>query len=263
MQWGILSLVLALPAMGQDSNDLRLRKHGPLIITSISPDAKTVTSGNWSGYAAVGKTGSVKTVRASWTVPTVNCANSNPNSYAAIWVGIDGAGQKDPTVQQTGTDSDCQGGKPSYFAWYELYPKPPVALPASKMNVTPGDHITAMVTHTGTKYVLVITNSHTKQTFHTSAMVGAAKAASAEWIAEAPADSHGIVPLADFGTVEFGMDHTGVANTCTATIGSVNGPLSKLPNLLKINLVTKSVGNRATPSALSSDGTSFSVAWKH
>ena len=39
------------------------------------------------------------------------------------------------TVEQTGTDSDCNGGSPVYYAWYEFYPAFPVDL---GMTIKPG-----------------------------------------------------------------------------------------------------------------------------
>jgi len=29
------------------------------------------------------------------------------------------------SVEQLGTDSDCDSGTPSYYAWYEMYPNHP------------------------------------------------------------------------------------------------------------------------------------------
>jgi len=33
------------------------------------------------------------------------------------------------SVEQTGTDSDCDGGSPGYYGWYEMYPADPVSAP--------------------------------------------------------------------------------------------------------------------------------------
>ncbi len=78
------------------------------------------TSTNWSGYAVTGPAGSVTDAKGSWIVPSVTC--SSAASYSSFWVGIDGFGSN--TVEQTGTDSDCQSGSPTYYAWYEFYPGP-------------------------------------------------------------------------------------------------------------------------------------------
>jgi len=47
------------------------------------------------------------------------------------------------TVEQTGTDSDCSGSSPSYYAWYEFYPHPSYLI--SGVPVSPGNHMSASV----------------------------------------------------------------------------------------------------------------------
>ena len=108
--------------------------------------ATAVQSANWAGYADTNDT--YNSVASSWTEPTVNCANSGggglggarlggglgglgglcsgrrPSAASAFWVGLDG--YSSTSVEQIGTDSDCNSGKPSYYAWYEMYPNPSV-----------------------------------------------------------------------------------------------------------------------------------------
>jgi hypothetical protein len=90
-----------------------------------------------------------------------------------------------------------------------------------------------------------------------------AKLSSAEWIIEAPW-SGGVLPLADFLTTQFGNDYTGVANTCFATVGgnaaASIGSLNQ-NNVSQITMVDKSGNNKATPSGVSTDGTSFTDVW--
>ena len=106
--------------------------------------ATAVQSANWAGYADTNDT--FNSVASSWTEPTVNCANSNsgldgilglstldgllggPGAASAFWVGLDG--YTSTSVEQLGTDSDCDSGTPSYYAWYEMYPNPSVTLPS-------------------------------------------------------------------------------------------------------------------------------------
>jgi hypothetical protein len=94
--------------------------------------ATNVQSANWSGYADTNDT--YNSVASSWTEPTVNCANSGgglggllgglgglgglfggPTAASAFWVGLDGF--TSTSVEQIGTDSDCNAGTPSYYAW--------------------------------------------------------------------------------------------------------------------------------------------------
>ena len=101
------------------------------------------TSTNWSGYAVTGSR--FTSVSASWTEPTVKCSGT---AYSSFWVGLDG--DTSNTVEQTGTDADCSGSTPQYYAWYEMYPKFPVNL---RGTVRPGDHLSASVTTNGNRLV--------------------------------------------------------------------------------------------------------------
>src|SRR5437588_1830204 len=96
------------------------------------------TSTNWSGYAVTGS--GATHVIGSWTQPAVTCA-AGENSWSSPWVGIDG--DTSNTVEQIGTDSDCRNGTPSYYAWFEMYPK---GLVTVSVAVRPGDSFTGDVT---------------------------------------------------------------------------------------------------------------------
>src|SRR5437879_13041387 len=69
------------------------------------------------------------------------------------------------------------------------------------------------------KFTVSISDATTGQSFSTSSTVHRAQQSSAEWIAEAPSSSGGILPLPNFGTVKFGLDNTGAGSTCYATMG--------------------------------------------
>jgi hypothetical protein len=215
-------------------------------------------SSNWSGYAVTGS--SFTQAKASWTVPSVNCSTT-PNTYASFWVGIDG--WTSSTVEQTGTDSDCNGTSPSYYSWYEFYPKGSVLI--TSVPVSPGNHMFAEVSYSGSEFTITITNETTGKSYSKSSRVSSAKRTSAEWIAEAPCCTNGggILPLSDFGTVDFGADYTGVSDTNDAIDSSVNGAISAFGSTVNESIMVSSSGaDEAVPSSLSSDGTSFTVAWK-
>ena len=163
-------------------------------------------------------TGSAFTkAKGSWIVPKAKC--SSGAQYASFWVGIDG--YSSGTVEQTGTDSDCSGGSPVYYAWYEFYPAYPVYL---AMTINPGDHMSAKVVYSSSKFTITITNETTGKSFSKSSTVSGAQRSSAEWIAEAPSSGSGALPLADFTEVLFGDDHTSVTGTCDATDSTKAAP---------------------------------------
>jgi hypothetical protein len=199
------------------------------------------TSTNWSGYAIDGS--GATQVTATWTEPTVTCA-AGENSWSSPWVGIDG--DTDNTVEQTGTDSDCSGGHPSYYAWYEMYPKSMVAL---KMTVKPGNTFTGSVTYNAGTFTLTLTDNTTGVTDSERLSSNKAQRTSVEWIEEGP--SNGL--LSDFGSVPF--------SAASATINGKTGGLSSFPTAQSITMESNTGTVRAQPSAVS--GNAFSVAWGH
>ena len=202
---------------------------------------KNSQSLNWSGYAATG--GRYTKVSAKWTAPKVKC--SGATTYSSFWVGLDGDGSG--TVEQTGTESDCQGASASYFAWYEMFPKFPVKI---GHPVFPGDAMSASVTAGSNSSFKLAISDHTQGwTFQTTKTLRGAKLASAEAIAEAPSSQSGVLPLADFGTVKF-----------SSTM--VNGKSIGSFHPDEIVMATSGGTVKAQPSALSG-GTAFSVTWKH
>jgi hypothetical protein len=198
------------------------------------------TSTNWSGYAVTG--GRYTSVSSSWTQPAASCSGT---AYSSFWVGLDG--DTSNTVEQTGTDADCSGSTPQYYAWYEMYPKFPVNY---SNTVKPGDHMSASVTTNGSgSFTLTISDSTQGWSRTTTARLKSAKLASAEVIAEAPSSSGGVLPLANFGTVGF-------------SAATVNGSVltSSTPGLDAITMKSGTTV-KAQPSSMSNG--SFSVAWKH
>jgi len=181
-------------------------------------------------------------VSSSWTVPSVSCAGT---AYSSFWVGLDG--DTSGTVEQTGTDSDCSGSTPQYYAWYEMYPKFPVNF---SNPVQAGDKMSASVTTNGSgTFTLTISDTSRGWTNTTNARLKRASLASAEIIAEAPSSSGGVLPLANFGTVSFSG-------------ATANGALltSSTPGIDPITMQSGSTV-KAQPSSIGSGA--FSVTWKH
>ena len=193
-------------------------------------------------------------MKGSWTQPAASC-KSGQKQYASFWVGIDGYNSS--SVEQIGTDSDCNGtNRPVYYAWYELYPAPPVNL---SLAVHPGDVISAEVSVSGSSSTLSLLDQTTGAGFSTTQTVAGAALSSAEWVAEAPsrcAATCNVLPLANFGTVNF----TGSYATGNGHTGSIGDAAWSNDQIV---MVTNSLVTKAQPSPLSPDGTAFSVAWKH
>ena len=215
-------------------------RHGAAVAHAPDHKISHSTSTNWSGYAVTG--GTYRTVTSSWVQPAVKCTGT---AYSSFWVGIDG--DTSSTVEQTGTEADCNGTMPVYSSWYEMYPKFPVNYPDV---VAPGDHFTASVTTDGRgNFTLSLSNTTRGWTETVTKKLRSAKLASAEVIAEAPSSSGGVLPLANFGTASF-------------TGSTVNGSAltSSTPGIDPITMQSGSTV-KAQPSSISNGA--FSVAWRH
>lgn len=267
---GILGVIAFLPAFAQVSSESPLqdtavkivpRYHGPIRDRTDHGNG-TSTSSNWSGYAVLGS--SFSWAQGSWIVPTATCTGVRGDQYAAFWVGLDGYSSS--TVEQTGTDSDCAGTTPVYYAWYEFYPRASVEI--SSITVRPGDSMKALVyynTSTG-KFDIQITDETTGKSYETAGTVSGAVRSSAEWIVEAPCCTAGggILPLSDFGTISLGKDATGITGTNWAKDTAAEDPIGVFPavNVIEINKFgTTSSPQTSDCSTLSTDETSFSCTW--
>lgn len=254
---GLLALAM-LPAMAQVQGGILSSaapfRHGVRRAAGLHPDRVegnvTVTeSNNWSGYAV---TGALFTqARGSWTVPAVDC-EAVPDSSASFWVGIDG--WDNDTVEQTGTDSDCNGETPVYYAWYEFVPAGGVTI--SSVPVAPGDQMSAEVIYNGSEFVISMTNETKRISYTKSHPPGSATRASAEWIAEMNG-----YELSDFGTVSFGEDYTSVGRTNYAADSKTAGQIGDFGGHVWESIIVNGGAVDAEPSVLSLDGTSFTVNW--
>ncbi len=163
-------------------------------------------SPNWAGYAIQTsfdspQSDAVDSVEASWNVPAVDCSLSDNDYAAAFWVGIDGITSN--SVEQIGTESDCIGGAPVYYAWYEVFPQDSVTL---DLTISPGDEVHAKVEYvSGNTFRYTLSDLTTGETVSfTDEIRVIADRSSAEWIAEAPTNRRNrLLPLADFGPVTF------------------------------------------------------------
>jgi hypothetical protein len=232
----------AAPSVGRVSSSLAAHESHALhgLKSAGTASNTTVTSGNWSGYAAVGSAGAYKSVSSTWVQPSITCTSTN--TYSSYWVGLDG--YSNSALEQTGTEADCVNGQAVYGAWWEVLP---AAESAYSVNVLPGDHMSASVTDNGngtfTMTLTDTTQGWTKSTTHSGS--SGYQDSSAEVIAEATSVNGRIAKLSNFGTVGF----SGSKANGTTLPSSSN----------EIIMGGKSGDVLAQPSALSSGA--FSDTW--
>jgi len=216
-----------------------LRGHGATAARTGAVKNGT-TSTNWSGYVVTGGSGAFNSVSSNWTEPSASC--SGGTQYAAFWVGLDG--YNSDSVEQTGTDSDCSGGSPDYYGWYEMYPADPVYF---TNPVAPGDSMSASVTVSGDDYTLTLTDS-TQGWTQTENESGSYADSSAEVITEAPSSAQGPLPLADFGTIGY-------------SASAANGASFSAQDPMSITMVAGDGDQLDSTSALDGSG-AFSNTWQ-
>src|SRR5579875_3284014 len=214
---------------------------------------------NWAGYAVAVHSGEVDAAYGSWIVPTLSCP-SKGTTYAAFWVGIDG--YNDSTVEQTGVLGECEHGSAVYSAWYEFYPASPVYAPTSDA-VKPGDKVYGAVVYNPSSNCFTTTlKDETEGWTYNSpcTTVSGALRSDAEWITERPAVGGSLTTLANFGTAYYGEDYTGVSTTNTVVIGGNTYTIGQT-SYISITMVSQNGKVLASPSGLSTDGTSFYVSY--
>lgn len=240
--------------------------HASRVHAVATLDPETSVTSNWAGYVVGGaetSTATFTSVSAKWVQPAASCATRR-SSYSAFWVGLGGAADTSQALEQIGTEADCRAGKPAYSMWYELVPAASVRV---KYKIFPGNVVTASVRVKGSQVSLQIRNLTRRTSFIKKQRLTAPDLSSAEWIAEAPSscDSRGDcvpLPLANFGTVSF----THALATVAGHAGTILDP-GWSPTALELieesgRFAVRALPSGAAPSALSSDGASFAVAWQ-
>jgi hypothetical protein len=170
-------------------------------------------------------------------------------------VGIDG----DPsaTVEQDGTDSDCAGGTPNYYAWYETYgpsnTNPPANGGASvtipSLTVNPGDLMTGTVTVSGTTFTLTITDDTSGHSFSIPEVWSVPQRSSAEWIVERPQVGGSLASLTNFGVASF-SSATATTTGSPLSIQALGGQPIEMTNAARTSLL-------ALPGPLTGGGEGF------
>jgi hypothetical protein len=118
-----------------------------------------------------------------------------------------------------------------------MYPHVPFNL---SMTVKPGDTMTAEVSYASGSFTLSIQDVTRNESFSIQQKLKNADRSSAEWIEEAPSGG-GVLPLANFGTVNF--------SGAQATINGTTGPIDSW-TADAITMVDSAGGTKASPGSL-------------
>jgi peptidase A4-like protein len=214
----------------------------PTPVAPVAP-GEVGLSRNWAGYAATG--GSFTEVSGTWKVPDVSTQRAP--AADATWVGIGGISSRD--LIQAGTDATAQSDQVNYTAWIEMLPQASQPVP---LRVSVGDTVSVSIAQQADEtWQIRIRNTTTGQSYEKTVTYQSSRS-SAEWIEESPAvGRRALLPLDNFGTVRF-TGATTVEAGQQRTIAQASGRAITMSNRAGQPL--------AQPSALGSDGASFSVS---
>jgi hypothetical protein len=219
----------------------------PVRVVGHHDSGSSFVSNNWAGYVAQG--GPYASVSATWIQPAIP-AVGQPSTEVAFWVGLDGGPGSTKSLEQLGTSAAIDAkGRPYYYAWWEMIPKPSV--PIRGFSVTPGDVIQATVTNLGDgSFALEIDNLSTAQSFLKIARNGVTASTTAEIIVERVTAQVGtkqsLFPFAYCGTVLF-------------TECSIDDHPLEAAVPTRFNLLEPAQDLLALPSSIEATGTSFYV----
>lgn len=209
---------------------------------SSAPASQPDISHNWSGYATT--SGTFTAVTGTWTVPQSRSLGSL--AAGATWVGIGGVQSRD--LIQAGTQEITNGsGTVHYNAWVETLPQAARQVPFA---VSPGDSVTVSVSkQVSDQWLIEFKNQTTGESYQTTEQY-TSSLSSAEWVEEAPSTGRRLLPIDDFGTVQF-SGGSAVEDGKSVTIAQAEAQ--------PITMAGPRGDAVATPSVLAPDGQGFSV----
>ena len=244
----IAGLLAQAPAQAAAARPVVLRHVGP--VTNLLRHVGASTSTNWAGYAALKGSKQFTKVSGKWVQPAVDCSTT-PNSYSVFWVGLDG--YSDGTVEQDGSEADCVGTTAVYTVWWEMYPTNSIQ---TVFSINAGDAIVSKVSYKGGTFTMTVKDKTSGRHFTQRAGCSSCQRSSAEWIAEAPS-AGGVLPLADFGTVDFTASKAGVQGHS----GTITDPSWTYDEITMVSSHNSSKV-KAQPGPLDGSGKSFDVTWE-
>jgi len=175
----------------------------PVELSSHEGRRHVTYNDEWCGVILDGAGFTLVTGTINVPTPKVPTGGSSGTEYSvSAWVGIDGD-TCTSAILQTGIDMTVQGGEVVYDAWYEWYPD--YSYDFSGFTISAGDAIKMTVSVTSkTAGKATMQNLTTGKTVtHSFTGEPALCETSAEWIIEDFEEGSTLVPLANFGTLEF------------------------------------------------------------
>lgn len=226
------------------------------LLTGTITYVQTQLSENYAGYAATDLAHPVayQEVSGSWVVPPARCS-SGEDADASVWVGMTSDASDRSLLAQLGSATDCQGGQPLYYLWWEMFPAPSVQL---DFPVQAGDRVAAAVTFRQGVFQLSLNVPGEGVHFSVSRVGKVSDTKIAECIVEPATIIDNLITnkghqerLTNFGqaTVRCQLDG--------------NQPIAAGPQDILYQMQTNAGVARTFTSVLDASGTTFTVRWHH
>lgn len=226
------------------------------VLTGTVTYVQTRLSENYAGYAATDfvRPAAYQKVSGRWVVPPATCS-SGENADASIWVGMTSDASDRSLLAQLGSATDCQGGQPLYYLWWEMFPAPSVQL---SFSLRAGDLVMAAVAFQHGAFQLSLDIPGEGVHFSVSRAGKISDTRIAECIVEPatiidnPATNKGhLETFTNFGQVTIHCQLDG------------NRPVAAGPQDILYQMQTGSGVAKAFTSVLDASGTIFTVRWHH
>lgn len=232
---------------------------------AINPDGAltgTVTyiytqpTSNYAGYAATdfSQTAAYQKVSGRWVVPSAHCSPGE-DSDVSVWVGMSSDESEHSLLAQLGSATDCRGGIPQYYLWWEMYPAPSVEI---NRPVKPGDTITATVAFQHDSFQLSMDIPSEGIHFSTTQAGKVSDTSVAECIVEP--DTIVDDPTTDKGHLEHLTNFGQISVHCQL---NQDKPIADGPQDILYQMQTSAGVAKTVTSPLDQSGTTFTVQWRH
>jgi hypothetical protein len=133
---------------------------------------------------------------ATWWQPAGDCT-STKTAAASFWVGLGNYSDASGPVEQAGTDTDCSGGSPVYYAWYATSFASQVTFGGA---ISPGDLMAADVVCYSGNCTLSVEDRTAGWTASVTTPLSGTPSSSEVVVSRAKS---GTVPLTNFGIADF------------------------------------------------------------
>jgi hypothetical protein len=210
-----------------------------------------------AGYEGASLNGSITQLNASWTQPAVTCTSQNASALFGALLA------NNKTIQVAGTGVTCTSGVASSYGWYDFNNTNAsivTHISQATLPVPAGSVVRVAIHAAGGSAIMTITvgTHHFSRTipFTGKDFLGAVG------LLGYPGTAGSVRPLADFGSVGFGVGFSKVAGTNDMKLSGKTLAIGAMPYVFDVTMKDRAHKTQAVPTPLVSGNSSFKVIWK-